>query len=1017
MLYDHLTIRKKSALFLRTSFVTLAFVASLPAQAQVSTAADDSAAPAEEEATTTADIVITGSRIRRTGYDTVQPTTVLSAATIEQRAATSVGEVLNEMPSFGVPGQTPVGSSNSVGRVTAGQSFVNFFGLGSQRSLTLINGMRFPGANVPSANGSAPGQQVDLNMIPTALIDRVETIAVGGAPIYGADAIAGTVNIILKKKFTGFDATIMSGIAEQGDAAKFRAQALYGLDFNDGRGNIVFNAEYNRQDGLTQADRALTAEQISFQAPAASTNSPFRNVAVSNLRVATTNNNGIILVRRANVTANGGARDTAGNLLQFSPTGDIIPYDIGTRIGGAVYSTGGDGANLAPTATLLSQSERYLGNIFANYDFSSSLRLHLEGWFSRTEAVNLANQYDYNSLIFAGAGDRDSRFNNGPYAIRLDNPFLTAAARATLARATDLNNDGIPDAVLDMNNDGVRETQGFYLDKTAYFLEGSRPAYSNQTLYRFSGALEGDFNIGGKKFDWSVAAAYGATNSDFREQATLIDRLNQAVDAVMGPNGQITCRDTSNGCVPLNVFLGSASQAATAFVTADITSKTKITQTVVSANITGALFTLPGGDVSIATGVDYRKETSAFTPDYLSMSGQARGFPTSSVSGSYVSKEIYGETLIPLVSADMDIPLISKLSVEGALRYVDNSLAGGDITWTAGGRWSPIPDIELRGNYTRSIRAPAITELFLPNSQILAFANDPCDARYITSGVNPSRRAANCAAAGISQPFVSEIATASKLVNIQGNQNLKNEEARSWTAGTILSPRFLPGFVASVDWVNIELTNSIENLNATTLLQSCYDSASFPTADVCRQFTRTATGQIATVTTGYVNAGFVKFAGLTANVSYTFGIGNAGRIALNANYQYTDKLDFSVTGTDLTRQAGQIGNSKNRGSASMTWTKDGFSLFGQGIFIGKARFNNADAPDTRDISGVGNWTVFNSAIGYDVQKNLELRLTVSNLFDRGAPRYSVLGTSGSGISTYFAGLLGRSYALSARIHF
>lgn len=991
------------------SIVSLAVAAS-------SAWAQDARAPGSQQGTAAdeiEEIVVTGSRIRRSGYDTVQPTTVVSAVTIEQRAANSIGEVLNELPGFGVPGQTPIGASNSGGRVTTGQSFVNFFGLGSQRSLTLVNGMRFPGANNPSANSRSPGQQVDLNMIPTALIDRVETIAVGGAPIYGADAIAGTINIILKKRFVGFDATVTGGTTDHGDASKYRAQALYGFDFADGRGNIVFNGEYNYQGGLREADRADTAAAWSFESAAPGVDSPFNNNATRDTRINATSPDGIILTSRNLALDGGGARDANGNYLRFSPSGEVMPYDVGIAID-PISSIGGEGLNLSEFTTLLARSERYMGNIFVNYEFNPSLRLHMEGWVSRTKSNSPAIQTDYNSITSQVAADRDGRPVFGPYVIRLDNPFLSDASRTILGQATDLDGNGVPDNILDLDGDGVGDTQGFYIDKANQSLEGYRPSYSNQTLLRAMASLEGDFMAGERKFSWSVSAAHGETKSDFSQIATVANRLHQAVDVVENLDGTIVCRDPSNGCVPLNVFSNTPDPAAVAFVTADVTSKTHIKQTVFSANITGGLLDLPGGELSFATGIDYRKESSSFQPDFLSRSGEARGFPRTPVSGSYESKEVYGETLIPIVGPSMGVPLINKLSVEGALRYVDNSLAGSDITWTAGGRWSPIADIELRGNYTRSIRAPAITELFLPSSTVLALVNDPCDTRFVASGTEPGRRAANCAAAGIAQPFSSDITNAAKPIDITGNPNLKNEEARSWTVGTIMTPRFIPGLVASVDWVNIKLRNSIESLNGTTLLNACYDSASFPTADVCGQFTRDAEGQITSISTGYINAGFINFEGLTANLSYGFDIGNS-RLAISANYQYTSKLDFSVTGTDLTRRAGQIGNSKHRGTGSVTWTSGGLTVFGQGIYISSAAFDNSDSPNARDVRGVKAWTVFNGAIGYEINDNLELRMTVSNVFDNGAPKYATL--SGDGISTYFAGLLGRSYAMSARLKF
>ncbi len=1005
---------------LECSMVALIIGLAMPASAEAQTTDQSSPVQGEqlanglatnEASDGLADIVVTGSRIRRTGYDTLQPTTVLSNVTIENRAVNSVADVMREQPSFGTPGSSPVGDQ---GRVSVGQSFVNFFGLGSQRTLTLVNGARFPSASTPSASGSSPGLQVDLNTIPVALIDRVETIAVGGAPIYGSDAIAGTVNVILKKKFVGFDASASNGISDRGDANKYRLQATYGLDFADGRGNIVLNADYNHQSSLLYSDRALTAEQSTFQPPE-DPNSPYNFVVVRNSRYPFVAVSGIPLRFYDYAYYGGEARDAAGDMVQFSPTGDLVRYDPGTPSGDV--NSGGDGINLAPFSTLLAKSDRYLGNIFVNYEFQPSLRLHLEGWYSRTDAVEPANQPLYNSYFFRGDNETDARFETGPIPIRLTNPYLTSQARAILSgsNATDIDGDGVADPILDLDGDGVPDTQGFYLDRVNLDLTGRKEGYVKQELYRFLGTLEGDFNIGDRRFGWSLTGAYGATSSGYRQRAILVDRLNQAVDAITSPGGQIVCRDASDGCVPINLFTGSPDPASVAFVTTDIRSRTKTSQTLISANMNGDLFELPAGNVGIAVGADYRREHSSFQPDALSQTGTVRGVPATPVAGGFNTKEVYGETLVPIVSPTMDIPFISKLELEGAIRYVDHSLAGGDITWTAGGRYAPLQGFEFRGNFTRSIRSPAVTELFLPDAPILAFASDPCDRAFIGSGNNPARRAANCAAAGIPAGFNSDIVRGSRLISVSGNQNLANEQANAWTVGAIVSPRFLPGFVASVDWVDIRLKNAIVQLNATNVLSACYDSADYPNAPVCSNFERDAEGQIANLRTGFVNAGSVQFAGLTANLTYGFGIGKLGNLTLGANYQYTDKLTTSVTGSDFDEDAGEIGNSKHRGAANINWEKDGFNLFWQAIFIGKARFDNSDAPGSREVSGVGNWTVFNAAASYEVQKNLQLRLSVDNVFDRSAPRNSVVDDIG--VVTYYSGLIGRTYTLTARMRF
>lgn len=189
-------------------------------------------------------IVVTGSRIARPNYDTIEPSVVVNAESIEARGFETLGQALNEQPAFGVPGASPVGGQSSFGQ---GQSFVNFLGLGSQRTLTLVNGRRFVGSNTATIFGpTGAGSQVDLNVIPTKLVDRVETIAVGGAPIYGADAISGTINIILRNEFEGFELDAQHGVSSRGDGTNDRFRALFGKNFAEGRGNITLAAEMNR---------------------------------------------------------------------------------------------------------------------------------------------------------------------------------------------------------------------------------------------------------------------------------------------------------------------------------------------------------------------------------------------------------------------------------------------------------------------------------------------------------------------------------------------------------------------------------------------------------------------------------------------------------------------------------------------------------------------------------------------------------------------------------------------------
>ena len=210
----------------------------------------------------TGEIVVTGSRIKRPNFDTDQPIVVIDSAQIESRGFETLGQAINEQPAFGVPGSSPVGAAQG-GSFGSGQSFVNFLGLGDQRTLTLVNGRRFVSGNTAAIFGpTSAGSQVDLNNINTKLVDRVETIAIGGAPIYGSDAIAGTVNVILKRDFQGLDVDAQYGISSRGDAPNWRIRGLAGTNFADGRGNVTVSGEYNKGTGLLFRDRGILRQQL-----------------------------------------------------------------------------------------------------------------------------------------------------------------------------------------------------------------------------------------------------------------------------------------------------------------------------------------------------------------------------------------------------------------------------------------------------------------------------------------------------------------------------------------------------------------------------------------------------------------------------------------------------------------------------------------------------------------------------------------------------------------------------------
>ncbi|MFB3105186.1 MAG: TonB-dependent receptor domain-containing protein, partial [Pseudomonadales bacterium] len=366
-------------------------------------------------------------------------------------------------------------------------------------------------------------------------------------------------------------------------------------------------------------------------------------------------------------------------------------------------------------------------------------------------------------------------------------------------------------------------------------------------------------------------------------------------------------------CVPLDIFgINRPSEEAITYINKHLTAKTLMKQQVVSANVSTELFELPAGALGFAGGFEHREEKADFQSGGWAESGLGRSEPIKSVLGEYETDEFYGEFYAPLISEDMGIPFLDSASIEGAYRTVDNSFAGRDDTWTIGGRFAPIQDIEFRGNVTRSVRAPAVTELFLPLSGSFTFADDPCDARHVNEGPNPATRRANCISGGGSLPgipdpdnFASTVENASVEGLTGGNLGLLNEQADSWTVGLILRPRWVENLTIAVDYVEIDIADAIESFTLTQIMASCYDQVSFPNT-FCDKFRRDPNGQLppnGAFESGFVNAGSRLFRGVTVDAAYATDL-FAGGLDVTANF-YIPQEDTTKVLESVDKDAGE----------------------------------------------------------------------------------------------------------------
>ncbi|ANY21327.1 Colicin I receptor precursor [Tsuneonella dongtanensis] len=1062
-------------------------LAAAPAVAQVQEeeAADVNADGTLPETTAGSPIVVTGSRIRREDFQSVSPTFTVGESLLEDRQFNNVAEALNQNPLFGVPGQSATGT---IGNADVGQNFVNFFGLGSQRTLTVVNGRRVVAANAPTVfNNAAPGLQVDLNIIPVAMVDRIENVTIRGAPIYGSDAISGTVNVILKNDFEGLEIDGNYGITERGDAEEYRLSGLMGSNFAEGRGNVTIAVEHTRAKGLLERDRFdFICSGCSFQTNPANRGPadgvPDR-VLIRDARVSFATFNGLPALFFGNPFIGAPIENAAGDILQFDRDGNLVPFDPGTQYG-IVFSDGGDGIAISDINTLQSGVKRTVFATTGRYEVTPNIEVFAETLFASTKGRDLGSQAVWNTDFFPDDG--------GAIQFSVDNPFLTPQARQTIQANCIANGLDNADAT-DPSDDCTFLMARFGRTLTPGVNETS------QNLYRIVTGVRGDFELGGRAFNWELAYNYGKTeNTTFiegvqgRRFAFALDavRLNAANIATIRSNaslfpsgtpldfvnvvrngqvqnvsinnlqaGDIACNalinvpDPAGGgisipengaftdikaCVPLNYFgeAGTTPQAAD-YVSVPFPSATNISQKVFTGFVQGDLFTLPGGDVNIVAGYEHREEGASFIPGSGLQGGQQLGnVAVTATAGGYKTDEFFGELLLPIVGPDMGWGPLTRVEAEGAYRYVDNSRAGSASTWSAGGKIGLFADqVTLRGTYARSIRAPALVELFLPISGTNSRGNDPCDSSLIAGGPNPANRQANCAAAAQALGFTGLATYQARVINgtqvgtTGGNPGLTNEESKSYTLGVLLAPNFVPGRLnLAVDYVNIQIANAISQLTLTNVLQACYDAdpANFPN-QFCSRFSRAPLGdpngafQIAPgYSTGFLNAGTRKFQAVTAQMNWSSdlvdlfgGSGDMGRLSLDGSLFHLIQDDASFTGFDLTDNVDNVGSSNWVGQLNISYDRDNWGAFWQTRFVDAADVNNQDSAEARDFLRVPDYWLFNAGLSFRPSDLMEFRLTVNNVFDK-APS-DVAGATANGPFAY--DLFGRSYRIGAKLTF
>ncbi|MFC0684071.1 TonB-dependent receptor domain-containing protein [Novosphingobium clariflavum] len=931
------------------------------------------------------DIVITGSRIRRAATDSPSPIAVVDADQIKAAGTQNIVDVVNQLPALAVT-QTNQ-TSNLAGN--AGINALDLRGMGTQRTLVLVDGRRQVAA-IPGTSA------VDLSNIPSSLVQRVEVITGGASALYGADAVAGVANFILKKDFSGIEANTRYSASTRGDMDTYGFDMLAGANFADHRGNVTLYGFYENTPGtVSGSDRPWTADGYPLYSRA-NRNSPY--VVQDHVRNINTSDSAQVVLGGklyAIDRTTGALRDPI-----LGPGGlvNAVPVDLNTATDplGTLLTDGGEYNGRYDGWYLSVPSQRINTRASVSFEASDALKLFANATFAHNKS-----EAGYLQMTAFGTD-----------VVPADSPYITDAIKAA--------------------SGGTVPAGGVQFARRFMELPAPTTEY-DRTLFQAVAGAEGDFTLFSKPWNYSTYYSYGKTTQKVRDvNSTAYDRWYNGLDSTTDANGNAICRSTltdpGNGCVPINPLVTLTPEMIDYITYTSHWSKSTLTQQVLSGYVTGGLFDLPGGAVQVVLGGEYRKERNDIgaIPEYNPDSplyDPTIGTTASTLVGKYSVKEVYGELHVPILKGT---PFFDTLSLDGALRLSDYSTAGSTTTWKVGGEWAPIRDIRFRATYGQAVRAPNIGELYTANSVSGLWITDPCNAYNLQyRSTRTQYTAANCAA-------INPADTASywlyRDIIASGNLDLKPETAKTLTIGAVLQPRFVPGLSFTVDYYNIDLRNAIDAFGAQTLIEKCVDQ---PTLDniFCPLIQRDANGNLESVKTQKLNLAQYLTRGIDFGLAYSLpleriGLGaNAGTLSLDANYTRLLNRRYTLDPADpnsITEYAGIFGSPKwkgvvrtsyNREGFNFTWTLRHFSPMKSSTSITSAQYSKVWTPDVfyNDFSASVPLTDF-----------IELSGGLNNAFDRKPPRIPGAEAGGANFElSYQSGVydvIGRTFFLSLRFH-
>lgn len=881
-------------------------------------------------ATTLDRLEVTGSRIRQVDVETAQPVLSISRQDIESQGFASVGDILQNISATGSPSFSR--SSPLTSNQEAGGQYIDLRNLGAQRTLVLVNGKRL---------AISPDGFQDVSTIPTVMVERIEVLKDGASSIYGSDAMAGVINIITRKNFTGAEANAYIGQYSQGDGAKKSYDMVIGMAGE--RGSLTIGAEVHEEEAVWAKDRVYSADTYPGFSP------------------------------QSSLTA-------VGQWGNWRPSGTTGPWQAPNRGGTALGAdqfhdqTIDDTSNSAHQMMLLTPLERRAVYINANYDITDTIRFTSDIGYTRRESNRQIAGYPTQSASVGAPMSADSYFNPTGGASAVD----WRRRGWEIPRTTDTT---VSQWRFTAGLEGSFQIGERYFDWDAgyMFSETDTTIINNGNFY-----IPGIQSAVGPSFlnDQGVVQCGTAANPIPLTSCTPWNPF-----AGFGTGAVANSLDDPN--VVNHLFKQEHALGL---------SKTNN----YFANLSGSLFTLPAGDLGFALGYEYRKEEGGFTPDAISQSGDSTNLASGPTFGTYTVDEFYLELNVPILA---DLPGAKELTFNAATRYSDFNTFGDTVNNKFGLKWRPTDDLLVRATYAEGFRAPTIGDLYGGSSQTFTTGfRDPCDSVYGTArGSAKCLADAGAGFRQLKQGFVPTDGPADQTpvpFNSGSNPFMEPETSESTTIGMVWSPSALEGFSTSLDFWKVRIENTVVSDSPNQILSDCYVNL---IESRCAQFSRDpANGNIVgELTYGMRNAGYTETEGFDFEVSY--GMETAvGRFNAKVSSTYVSKYESTATdepGVIPSQSNGFNAAFRNRTNANLSWNQGDWSAnWGVRYYSGtkeqcyfdeRCTLPNYQAPDTQGtivpMNELGGVTFHDLQISWAAPWNARISVGANNVFNNEGP--------------------------------